>query len=78
MHLVPAYGRDYKTRAEVLKDWNENKDFTISDVSQGRWNGSYINKEQCEEQTDVVVRYAKLTKQVVINNVGGGKWILAK
>lgn len=25
--LTPAYGRDYTTKEEVLKDWNDGKDF---------------------------------------------------
>lgn len=25
--LTPAYGRDYSTKAEVIKDFRENKDF---------------------------------------------------
>lgn len=25
--LTPAYGRDYKSKAAVLDDWEDNKDF---------------------------------------------------
>jgi len=28
--LVPAYGRNYQTEAEALKDWNAGKDFKIA------------------------------------------------
>ena len=27
--LQPAYGRDYKSKAAVLADWNDNKDFRV-------------------------------------------------
>ena len=30
MILRPAYGRSYKTQDEMLKDWNDGKDFRIS------------------------------------------------
>ena len=40
--LTPAYGRDYRTGAEVLADFNADKDFIISDGVRG----TYINKEQ--------------------------------
>jgi hypothetical protein len=29
MWLVPAYGRQYKTREHALKDWQSGKDFQI-------------------------------------------------
>jgi hypothetical protein len=28
--LTPAYGRDYKSKAEVLAAWNEGKDFILN------------------------------------------------
>ena len=27
LELAPAYGRDYKSKAAVLKDWEDGKDF---------------------------------------------------
>ena len=32
IHAVPAYGRDYKSEAAVLKDWNGGKDFLIAGI----------------------------------------------
>ena len=29
MWLIPAYGRQYKTREQALKDWQAGKDFQI-------------------------------------------------
>lgn len=78
MHLIPAYGRDYKTRAEVLADWIKGKDFIIADMS-SKWDGKPTNNTQCENECkDVTIRFARLTKQVIIINQGGGKWTLAK
>jgi hypothetical protein len=30
LNAIPAYGRQYKTTEECLKDWNEGKDFKIA------------------------------------------------
>jgi hypothetical protein len=40
--LVPAYGRDYKTKAEVEADWQAGKDFRVCD-SGSDFNGSYTS-----------------------------------
>jgi hypothetical protein len=40
--LTPAYGRDYSSKANVLADWDANKDFVIQDI---RLSG-YVNKAQ--------------------------------
>ena len=39
--LLPAYDRDYKNKAAILADLNNNKDFCISGISY-----ALINKEQ--------------------------------
>ena len=52
MTLVPAYGRDYKSKAGVLVDWNANKDFQAT---------GYINKEQVVPGTSLTFRYKRLT-----------------
>ena len=62
--LTPAYGRDYKSKKEVLSDFNDNKDFLIQS-----FNGSgYINREQIEslKENQVMIRYQKLTKVTVL------------
>lgn len=41
--LTPRYGRDYKSRAEVEQAFNENKDFTVSDMS-SQWDGLAANR----------------------------------
>ena len=54
--VIPAYGRDYSTAAEVLADWNGGKDFIISDMS-NRWDGKYCS---IRDNIDVKIRYRKL------------------
>ena len=59
--VTPAYGRDYKSRKDVLKDWNDNKDFIIQPHRR------YVNKQQTGEliednYTHISFRYNKLLK----------------
>ncbi len=62
--LIPAYGRDYKSKKEVIEDFENNKDFLLQ-----TYNGTtYINKEDIEKtgEKEVMIRYAKLTKVTVV------------
>lgn len=64
LSAIPAYGRDYTSKAAVLADWKANKDFQIMDL---RMSG-YINREQAaKENITVNVRYAKQRKVCVCN-----------
>lgn len=63
--LVPAYGRDYKSKAELLVDWNSQKDFQIQDMS-SPYNNSYINRQQCSPGDTMMIRYKKLRSVAVI------------
>jgi hypothetical protein len=63
--LVPAYGRDYKSKKAVLEDWNNNKDFQIADLFSGE-DGRYANKQDLPDYT-VNIRYKNLTQICVIN-----------
>ena len=63
--LTPAYGRDYKNKAAVLKDWEAGKDFEIADPGYHR----YCNKADLERDskvTGVRLRYAGLRKVALI------------
>lgn len=42
--LVPAYGRDYKSKKALLEDWNADKDFRAVGFGQS----GYFNKSQWE------------------------------
>ena len=41
--LLPAYGRDYKSKKAIIEDLNNNKDFLESTTRK------YINKQQLKE-----------------------------
>ena len=68
-HLVvsPAYGRDYKSKKEVLEAWNSNKDFIIENVMD-HYCGKPINKEDFEKTTykSVELRYKNKTQSTYI------------
>lgn len=67
--LIPAYGRDYKSKKEVLKDWDSNKDFIIQTF--GPNDGRYINKSDASKTTDkYTIRYNQLRSIVVVNTKG--------
>lgn len=51
----PAYGRNYKTKAEVLEAWKEGKDFQIVDLFNGP--GRYLNYLEAPKGSTVNVRY---------------------
>jgi hypothetical protein len=56
IEATPAYGRDYKSQAEVKADWNANLDFRA-------YSGQYINKSDAKRLGyKVLVRYARQTK----------------
>jgi hypothetical protein len=75
MILIPAYGRDYKTAAQVKDHWEHNFDFKVSDISMGVDNGRYVNKQDFdkhakpEQKEGSYIRYNKLTELTFI-----GKW----
>tara|TARA_R100001591_G_scaffold15607_1_gene21989 strand:- start:103 stop:321 length:219 start_codon:yes stop_codon:yes gene_type:complete len=61
--LLPAYGRDYKSKKSIINDLNALKDFVISHT------GQYINKPQFKELniSSFNVRYDQLRKITNIN-----------
>jgi len=56
--LLPAYGRDYKSKKLIIEDLNSNKDFIESSSN------SYINKQQFKELniSSFLVRYDQQRK----------------
>lgn len=66
LECVPAYGRDYKSKAAVMKDWNEGKDFIIQNPSE---HGRAINKADAEKTPGLtlMLRYKRLQNVVVVN-----------
>jgi len=63
MTIIPAYGRDYKNKQEVMADFNANKDFIIQDVT-SRWDGKPINKSDLTGS--VTIRYGNLRKVLIV------------
>ncbi len=63
MTLTPAYGRDYKSKAEVLKAWDEGKDFVIADMFHPD-SGRFCNKQDVQESVNI--RYKGLRQVCVI------------
>ena len=65
--VIPAYGRDYTSKAQIQADWDANKDFIIQDMS-SPYDGKYINKTNttAEDFGSLKVRYNKLRNIVVI------------
>lgn len=60
IHAVPAYGRDYKSKAAVLADWNSGKDF--------RSDQGYLNIHDAENiESEIWVRYDNQTKLVRVH-----------
>jgi hypothetical protein len=70
MTLVPSYGRDYKSKAEVEAAINANNDFTVADMS-SPWDGKQVNKPQLVELgiRSVTVRFGKLRKVAIFKVV---------
>ena len=61
--VTPAYGRDYKTKKEVLEAWEQGKDFAIASVFDG---GGYINKEDARPGMTINIRYKRATQIAVV------------
>jgi hypothetical protein len=72
VNLVPAYGRDYKSKAAVQADLDADTDFMIADAS-SPWDGKPVNAAQLREsgETSVTIRYANLRKVAVFQLTNG-------
>ena len=65
LDIIPAYGRDYKSIAEVKADWESGKDFQIIP------SGGYVSIRESnlllnDNITELNVRYSKLRKKLII------------
>lgn len=63
VQIVPAYGRDYTSKAKVLEALNAGQDFKVADMS-SQWDGMACNLENLREDgiEEVTIRYGKLMK----------------
>lgn len=65
--LTPAYGRDYKSKAAVLADWDANKDFMINHISHGGYvSKSQINDLKVDGFSHISFRYSRCTKVFIV------------
>lgn len=65
--VVPAYGRDYKSKKDAVADWEAGKDFRIADIGAGRDDGRYVNNADLAGQDVTVnIRYKRLTMVAVV------------
>ena len=60
--LLPAYGRDYKSKTAIINDLNALKDFIVSHT------GQYINKPQFKEH-NIVSFNVRYNNQLKITNI---------
>ena len=65
--IIPAYGRDYKSKAEVLKHFDEDRDFKTQSLDLGF--DQYISKSQLVGTRNLTIRYNKLQSIVVVAEV---------
>jgi hypothetical protein len=67
MTVVPAYGKDYKSKKEIEEALKAGKDFQIADYFHPE-DGRYVNREDLlkSKVKTINVRYARLTKIAVI------------
>jgi hypothetical protein len=65
--LIPAYGRDYKSKKAIMDDLAAGKDFVISDIM-NRWDGKPASACDLvrEGYTKAMVRYGKMRKVTVV------------
>ena len=63
LSLVPADGRDYKSKKEVLTDFLAGKDFEMATFGQG---GRYCSVRDFASGVSVQLRYKKLTQVAMV------------
>lgn len=68
MRIIPAYGRDYRSKKEVQEAFDAFVDFRIYDMHDPNY-GRYINKQDLKDyKGEIIVRYDRMTKQAIIKN----------
>lgn len=70
MTLLPAYGRDYKSKAAALKDFEADRDFIVADLL-SPWDGKPANRSALLSMgvREVRIRYRGATA-VCVARVG--------
>jgi len=60
--LLPAYGRDYSTKAAAVADFEAGKDFLLTNDARL----TYINREQIAPGTKVNIRYSSARRVAIV------------
>lgn len=71
--LTPAYGRDYKTGEDALKDWNAGKDFRINNPIMSTY-CSIRDTETDPVGSTLQIRWNRNTEVGIIEKGEDGKW----
>lgn len=64
LHVVPAYGADYRTSHEALTAWKSGKDFKIMDIS-SPWDGAYCSCQDFLRSESVMIRFNRRADHVI-------------
>ena len=66
--VIPAYGRDYKSKTDLLADWRAGKDFRLQDVAFGDSYFSIRNAASLQEDgvTHLNIHYNNLLSVIVV------------
>lgn len=67
--VTPAYGRDYRTKGEALKAWEEGKDFCIEAIWPPQQVGRYCSARDFTFATEVRIRFNKKKHVVMYRGV---------
>lgn len=60
--LVPAYGRDYKSKKEAEDSFYAGQDFRVADIS-SPFDGTYCSVRDFKKGEEISIRYKKLTQK---------------
>ena len=68
--VIPAYGRDYKSKKAIILDLLQGKDFIVCQYGDP-WDGKPINRNQMRDQDtgeipNIQVRYGQLRKVCIV------------
>ena len=63
--LTPAYGRDYKSKAAVERDFKNGMDFILNDPM-SRWDGKPCSIRDFRAGEQIKLRYKRLTEAILV------------
>lgn len=63
--IIPAYGRDYKSKAEAEQAWKDGQDFIIQNFFSPD-DGRYVNIHEMKKTDTAELRYRKLERVTMV------------